>query len=48
MNPPGGDYVFCVITKDQEDRSWDADNEGFVLLRDLSPIVYQHFAEQAR
>ena len=44
VNAPTGDYVLCVITNDQEDRSWDADNEGFVLLRDLSRIVYDHFA----
>ena len=43
VNAPTGDYVLCVITKDQEDRSWDADNEGYVLLRDLSRIVYDHF-----
>ncbi len=43
VNAPGGDYVFCVITKDQEDRSWEEDNEGYVLLRELSRIVYEHF-----
>jgi len=44
VNAPGGDYVLCVITNNQEDRSWDADNEGFVLLRDLSRVVWEHFA----
>jgi beta-lactamase class A len=43
VNAPGGDYVLCVITRDQEDRSWDADNEGYVLLRDVSAIVYDHY-----
>jgi len=43
VDAPEGDYVFCVITRDQEDRSWDEDNEGYVLLRDLSRIVYEHF-----
>jgi beta-lactamase class A len=43
VNAPGGDYVLCVITMNQEDRSWDADNAGFVLLREVSRIVYDHF-----
>jgi beta-lactamase class A len=44
VNATTGDYVLCIITKDQEDRSWEADNEGYLLLRDLSRIVYDHFA----
>lgn len=38
-----GDYVFCVITKDQADESWTADNEGFVLLRRVSAILWDAF-----
>jgi beta-lactamase class A len=47
VNAPTGDYVLCVITKGQEDRNWVADNEGFVLLRDLSAIVYEHFVQDS-
>ena len=43
VNGPSGDYVLCVITKNQADRSWGDDNEGYVLLRDLSKIVWNHF-----
>ena len=43
VNAPTGDYVLCVITNNQEDRSWEEDNEGYILLRDLSRIVYDHF-----
>jgi beta-lactamase class A len=43
VNAPHGDYVFCLITKNQEDTSWENDNEGFVLLRDLSRILWNHF-----
>jgi beta-lactamase class A len=43
VNAPSGDYVFCVITKNQEDRSWKADNAGFVLLRRASELLWQHF-----
>ena len=44
VNGPTGDYVVCIITNGQEDQSWEEDNEGFVLLRDLSRIVWEHFA----
>ena len=43
VNAPSGDYVLCVITKEQEDRSWEEDNEGYVLLRDVSKVVFDHF-----
>ncbi|MGD8867763.1 MAG: class A beta-lactamase-related serine hydrolase [Gemmatimonadales bacterium] len=43
VNAPSGDYVFCVITKDQEDTSWSRDNEGFELLRNLSATLWNYF-----
>ncbi len=43
VNAPSGDYVFCVITKDQEDRSWEPDNEGYALLRNVSAVLWRHF-----
>lgn len=43
VNAPHGDYVFCVITKNQEDTSWESDNEGFVLLRNVSKLLWEHF-----
>ena len=43
VNAPHGDYVFSVITKNQEDTSWEVDNEGYVLLRDVSRLLWQHF-----
>ena len=48
VNAPGGDYVISVITKDQEDERWETDNEGFVLLRDLSRICWEHFEPDFR
>ena len=47
VNAPNGDYVFSVITKNQEDKSWDADNEGFVLLRDVSRVLWEHFEPES-
>jgi beta-lactamase class A len=43
VNAPSGDYVFCVITKIQQDTSWKYDNAGFVLLRDVSRLLWQYF-----
>lgn len=43
VNAPHGDYVFCVITKNQKDESWTSDNEGYVLLREISRILWNHF-----
>ncbi|HMB93462.1 MAG TPA: serine hydrolase [Rhodothermales bacterium] len=47
VNAPHGDYVFCLMTSDQEDESWGSDNEGFVLLRDVSRTLWQHFEPDA-
>lgn len=43
VNAPLGDYVFCVITKNQEDQSWRPENEGFILLRDVSRTLWNYF-----
>ena len=43
VNGPSGDYVFCVITDDQVDRRYAADNEGFELIRNVSAILWNHF-----
>ncbi len=43
VNAPSGDYVFCLITRNQEDESWRPDNEGHVLLRRLSALLWRHF-----
>jgi beta-lactamase class A len=43
VNAPSGDYVFCLITKNQEDQSWQYDNEGFVLIRNLSRLLWRYF-----
>lgn len=44
VHAPRGSYVFCVITDEQQDRSWEHDNEGFVLLREVSALLWRHFA----
>jgi beta-lactamase class A len=43
VNAPSGDYVFCVITKNQTDESYEASNEGYVLLRAVSAAMWSYF-----
>ena len=43
VNAPSGDYVFCVITKNQVDQSYEASNEGYVLLRTMSALLWEYF-----
>ena len=43
VNAPHGDYVFCVITKNQKDERRIRTNEGYTLLRDVSRILWKHF-----
>ena len=43
VNAPSGDYVFAVITKGQVDSSYAPDNEGHVLLRNVSALLWSTF-----
>lgn len=43
VNAPSGPYVFCVITKNQQDTTWGNDNEGYVLLRNISKMLWNYF-----
>jgi beta-lactamase class A len=43
VNAPHGDYVFCVITKNQKDERWESDNEGYVLIRNISRLLWTEF-----
>ena len=43
VNAPSGDYVFSIITKNQQDESWDPPNEGWVLIRKISALLWNHF-----
>lgn len=47
VNAPSGDYVFCVITKNQEDESWQYDNAGYVLLRNISHLLWDYFESKS-
>ncbi|MEJ7644420.1 MAG: serine hydrolase [Chryseolinea sp.] len=43
VNAPHGDYVFCVITKNQKDESWKSENEGNLLIRKVSALLWSYF-----
>lgn len=43
VNAPGGDFVLAVMTKNQVDESYAADNEGHRLIRAVTRAVYAHF-----
>ena len=43
VNAPHGDYVFSVITKNQTDTTWKHDNEGSLLIRKLSRLLWNYF-----
>ena len=43
VNAPSGDYLFSVITKNQEDTGYEYDNEAWVIIRELSSLLYNHF-----
>lgn len=43
VNAPHGDYVFCIITKNQTDTSWTPDNEGYRIIRGLSGLLWNYF-----
>jgi beta-lactamase class A len=40
---PHGPYIFSIITKNQRDTSWNQDNEGWVLSRKISSMLWNYF-----
>ena len=48
VNAPSGDYVYCVITKNQQDQRWEEDNEGNVLLRKVARMLWEYFEPDSR
>ncbi len=43
VNAPHGDYVLCITTNNQRDTSWTPNNEGWVLIRNLSRLLWNYF-----
>lgn len=43
VHAPHGEYVYCLMTKNQADESWERTNEGFTLLRNAGALLWKHF-----
>lgn len=43
VNAPGGDYVFYVATKGNDDQRWEYDNESWALARKVSAYLWRYF-----
>lgn len=43
VHAPHGDYVFCIITKNQTDTQWDKNNEGYRAARNISSALWKYF-----
>jgi beta-lactamase class A len=48
IHTPGGIVAMCVLTTDNKDQRWHADNAGNVLCARVAKEVYDHFAAAAR
>jgi beta-lactamase class A len=38
-------YIFTIFTKNNKDKSWEANNEAWVLTRKLSKLLYNYFSK---
>jgi beta-lactamase class A len=43
VHAPGGPFVFCVVTKEQADTRWEADNAGYALIRAATRLFWETF-----
>lgn len=48
VHAPHGDYVFCITTKNQQDQRWERSNEGYILIRKVSEIIWNHFEPKSK
>lgn len=48
VHAPHGDYVLCITTKNQQDQTWQKDNEGYILIRKISQIIWEHFEPKSK
>jgi len=48
VNAPSGEYVFCVIVKNQQNKGAEYDNDGYVLIRNVSRALWQYFEPDSK
>lgn len=44
VHGPGVEYVFCICTKNNQDKSWNQSNEAWVLTRKLSKLLWEYYS----
>nr|WP_276479507.1 serine hydrolase [Paraflavitalea sp. H1-2-19X] len=45
---PSGPYVYTILTKNLEDQSWKASNEGWVLCRKLAALLWTYYEPHSK
>lgn len=45
---PNGPYIFSIITKNQKDTSWNSNNAGWVLARQLARLLWVEYGGRER
>lgn len=45
---PSGPYVYTINTKELQDQSWNASNEGWVLCRKLAALLWSYYEPHAK
>jgi beta-lactamase class A len=48
VNAPHRPYVFCIITKNNKDVSWQKTNEAWVLTKKLSLLLWNYFEPRSK
>ncbi len=48
VHAPHGDYVFCMITKNQTDIQWNKNNEGYRAARSISSALWRYFEPKSK
>ena len=48
VNAPSGDFVFCVLTKNNKDQSWTNQNEAEVLTRKIASVIWNYYEPKHR
>ena len=48
VHAPHGEYVYCIITKNQKDESWQRSNEGYELLRKVGALLWNYYEPKSK
>ena len=43
VNAPHNPYIFCIFTKNNKDKSWTHNNEGWTIARKISKLLWNYF-----